>query len=347
MKAQIFSIDLVIALSIFLGIIMLGMYFLLIVPETTNPDMQMKANSIASKMVASGLGTEGVIDCEKLATIANQSYDELKTQFGVNPYEIWVEIPNITTEDCPSIRRPIDVVLIIDRSGSMEQWPDPQKLENAKSASKTFVAMMNESWDQAGVASFSLEGWVDHILVVTDEQNKTELNNSIDSLTASGNTAMGDGIISGTTEITSERGRNQAAKVMILLSDGQPNRVNGVNVPAEACHCYPSAIQYVLEQTDVAKEKGITIYTISLGTGEGAANRTLMQQIASKTGGMEYFAPDSTYLPTIFETIAERVVATSNYGQVTDMTSTNVVSIVRIVQLAGKDYKLIIRVYRT
>ena len=363
MKAQIFSIDLVIALTIFLGIIMLGAYFLLSIPSTSSSEMQVKANGIAGVLASRILGTEGVIDCDKLAKFANMSYDDLKTQLGVNPYDIWIEIPNITTSDCPSLRRPVDVMLVLDRSGSMA-WDGtpliPSRINATKAAAKTFVAMMNGSWDQAGLASYDgqtcppycptiIDAVVNQSLSMMTTGNKTALNASIDGLNAIGNTAMGDGLQNGTAEITSERGRNNAAKVIILLSDGLANRVKGIddNSCNSKNYCVKS-FNYVLEQAEIARQKGIIIFTISLGAGSppDGPNQTFMKLVADKTGGSWYHAPTGAQLQGIFETIARRVIAMSVYGQPADITSTEVASIVRIVQLAGKDYKLIVRVYK-
>ncbi len=357
MKGQLFSVDLVVALSIFLGIIMLAAYFLMAIPDTTIQDMQMKANSIASSLAANGIGIEGIVDCDKLAKLANMSYEDLKAQYGVNPYELWIELPNITADDCPAMRRKVDVMLVLDNSGSMAGV----KMSDAKKAAKAFVAMMNESWDQAGMLGYNTTAnvtYTGYLLAVTDTANKTGLNASIDRLVARGSTAIGDAILNATNEITSMRGRNAASKVEVLLTDGNANIFPGGGLNQEdwyspqPCHYSPTlgvydycpkSFKYALDQADVARQKGIVIYTITLGND---ANKTFMTQIATKTGGIMYFAPNSTYLQTIFETIAKRVTAMSSYGQIADVTSTEVTSVVRIVQLGGRSYNLIIHVYR-
>ncbi|MFH0830383.1 MAG: vWA domain-containing protein [Candidatus Aenigmatarchaeota archaeon] len=339
MKGQLFSLDLMVALTIFLGIVMLAMYFMMLVPTNTiyYGDMQTKANSMASQLTTIEIGTEGNLDCDKLIQIANMSYDDLRRELGAGEYDIWVEIPNVTNDACPSMRRATDTMLIIDVSGSMGS--PATKISNARKAAKTFVAMLNGSYDQAGLANFSTKTYLVKQLTMMGIANASALNNSIDKQVASLNTDIAGGMFNATTELKSVRARPGAIKTEVLLTDGLPNTYQGKSVTVA------QAVGYTLAEADRAAAAGITIYTISLGTD---CNRTLMKQIAAKTGGDEYYAPSDSQLVGIYIDIAMRTLNSASFGQpiAGNITASDVTSIVRVVQLNGKQYRLIMRVYR-
>jgi len=80
---------------------------------------------------------------------------------------------------------PIDVMLVIDRSGSM----GGTLITDAKNAAKTFVDNTCSS-DLVGLASFSESATLDIGLTTDHNSIKTQ----IDALSTGGYTAIGDGI---------------------------------------------------------------------------------------------------------------------------------------------------------
>jgi Flp pilus assembly protein TadG len=94
-------------------------------------------------------------------------------------------------------------------------------------------------------------------------------------------TNMGGGIDQGIKELTSTRGRSNAAKYMFLLTDGIPN-INSSGGTDES-----TGQSYATAKATEAAGKGIKIYCVSVGA---EANRTLMQQIAGIGHGEEFFA---------------------------------------------------------
>jgi len=336
MKAQLFSLDLMVALTIFLGIIMLAGYFLMITPVdvTTYNDMQMQANSIASALLSTELGTEGTLNCDRLMEMSNMSYDDLRRELGAGEYDLYIEIPNVTSTVCPGMRRQVDVMIVIDRSGSMLG----QKLTDTKLAAKTFVTFLNGSYDQGGLASYSTSATRDAQLNVSTLINKTMLNTTIQNLVASGNTDIAGGLLNGTNELKSVRARPNATKVEVLLSDGQANHCYGKST-SEAV-----AVQCALVEANKAAAAGISVYTIGLGAG---ANEDLMKGIANRTGGLYYFAPSSSDLVGIYTEIALRVLSSANFGMPVSNTSANVASVVRMVQINRGDFSMIVKVYRS
>ena len=94
-------------------------------------------------------------------------------------------------------------------------------------------------------------------------------------------TNMGGGIDQAIRELTGTRGRPGAAKVMFLMTDGNPN-IDGSGSVGDS-----GGLQYALTKAAEAAGKGIQIYCISVGA---EANRTLMQQIAGTGHGEEFYA---------------------------------------------------------
>ncbi len=205
---------------------------------------------------------------------------------NVSPGEnITLTINFIGKGDPTSTRKSLDNILSIDTSGSM----DGQKLTGAKNAAKLFVANMNSSLDKVGLVSFATIATLRNNLT----NNFTQINNSINSLTAEGYTDLGDGILYSVNELN-VRGRNSTLKFIVLLSDGNPNLPTKKHNPN-----YP--IEYALDAAQNASQQGYAIYTIGLGSD---VNETLMRQIATITGGKYYFAPTSSELEEIFLNIS-------------------------------------------
>ncbi|MCK6456140.1 MAG: VWA domain-containing protein [Phycisphaerae bacterium] len=93
-------------------------------------------------------------------------------------------------------------------------------------------------------------------------------------------TNIGAGLHKAITELTSNRARSTAAKVVILLTDGKPNvGENGL-----------SPEDYAIDRAHAAANLGMTLYTIGVGAD---VDPELLQQIAD-IGDGEYFYADST-----------------------------------------------------
>ncbi len=176
----------------------------------------------------------------------------------------------------------VDVVLVIDKSGSMSG----SKLTNAKLAAKTLVDQLKPT-DQSCLVSFATEAKLEQRL--TYEHWRTR--GAIDGLRDGGWTAMGDGIDLAQDEIDI-RGRSDSPHVMIVLSDGESNE--GMD-PIDAA--------------DAAKAKDTIIYTIGLGKD---ADEDVLKQVATSPDHY-YYAPDANELIGIYEEISEQI---SNYAGV-------------------------------
>jgi hypothetical protein len=137
-----------------------------------------------------------------------------------------VQISLDANEDvCPDVvsTRPIDAVLVIDVSGSMNEPTNEgiTKLEATQQAAVNFIAQLLAG-DQAAVVSFSTGARVEVPLTV----NAADTQAAIQGLSAGGNTNIASGIDEA-TDLLAGAGHNSeqdAIPVIIVLSDGESNR---------------------------------------------------------------------------------------------------------------------------
>lgn len=210
----------------------------------------------------------------------------------------------------------IDLMLVLDRSGSMDddtqyQWQccwnrvvvgGIQPMDTMRVAAKSFVDDLDSEVDQVGVSSYSTAASspVEQVLTTNFAASKT----AIDDVPAPGGwTHIGDGILKAIAELNSPRARGSTVKMIILLSDGAPTcRADGQC--GSSSWYVNGGREYARSAADQANTNNFIIHTISLGSG---ADRTLMQDIAQRTGGSEFFAATGADLSQVFEQIRERI----------------------------------------
>jgi len=114
---------------------------------------------------------------------------------------------------------PIDVVLVIDRSGSMSGTDvSPTRMVAAQAAANDFVDQMNLARDRVALVSFAFDATLDQGL--TDDP--AEIKGAINSLSADGATNMRLAYYTA-IKYLKEHGRPDAVKAVILMGDGDWN----------------------------------------------------------------------------------------------------------------------------
>ncbi len=178
------------------------------------------------------------------------------------------------------IGKPLDAVLVIDRSGSMSG----RKMSSAKEAAKAFVDEMNVAVDRVAVIKFS----GDAELLQTLSHNAGAVKAGIDRISSSGGTSIDRGLETAHYELIGN-GRADVTLVIVILSDGK------------------SDFQDAVEAAKKAKADGIRIVSVGVG---GDVDKKLMQQIASSRadGQPDYhFSPDASHLKDIYVSIAQQI----------------------------------------
>jgi len=184
--------------------------------------------------------------------------------------------------------KPIDVVLVLDVSGSMAGTDiQPTRLQAAKNAAKNFVGNMNITKDQVGLVKFSSRAYL--VQGLTNQSNL--VNSSIDGLTALGGTNLRESYYTAIKHLK-ENGRDNAVKAVIVMTDGDWN-----------LHGNPLALGYGFPDTDPNKtvryENYETTYDIArssypwLGTGSSfnqASIRDTQTSNSYSVNGYEWYS---------------------------------------------------------
>ncbi|MEF8774387.1 MAG: vWA domain-containing protein [Halobacteriales archaeon] len=227
---------------------------------------------------------------------------------AMQPLAKGVQIGDLRNYDAKTLYRPpLDVVFVIDESGSMDDdGPSGvKKYRSARWSMYNFTAELNGTRDRAGLVGFydpapkNAEIYRPEGYYLTSDF--AELNDSIDDTKYSGGTHANAGLREGLS-IMDLRSNSSREKVMILLSDGNNDNqdvwINGQEYTLD------EATKYWARK---AAENGITVYTVGFGSG---ADETLLREVANETGGQYYFASNSSDLNQAFEDIAATVTQT-------------------------------------
>jgi uncharacterized protein YegL len=216
---------------------------------------------------------------------------------------------NITGTPPVNVVVPNDVVLIIDKSGSMSPAYNngEDKMQNAKDAAKGFVDLMDMTKHRVAVVDFSSASMIGTLPFTTD---KNVAKNYIDGIQANGATATGDAIQAAINLLADHR--PEAQPVIVIMSDGDANQ--------------PSVdpYGYAKQKAQEAKDAGIIFYTIALlGTNENpdtSGPNQLLKEMAT-TAAHHHFVLGSIGLADIYAAIVKEIGLASAY----DVTVTDIV----------------------
>lgn len=223
---------------------------------------------------------------------------------------------------------PVDMVTILDRTGSMSNGD----MQNAKKAAETLLetfnpdfhrvglAVLGPSWSQPNPCQSRLPGEWLPVNLSDDYQNAagqlfngSRLVNTINCLVSSAvGTDLGNPIQAATAELQAN-GRADTKWGIVLLTDGAANRAsNSSDGPCE----------FAAKQADIAKSLGIEIYTVGYGTEDNSdAGFTCGNDTGSWSGRtaedlLRYVATDEDHffqeaqgedLSPIFKLIAQKL----------------------------------------
>lgn len=174
-------------------------------------------------------------------------------------------------------RAPVNVAIVLDKSGSM----DGEKIIKAREAAKMAIRRLNKN-DIVSVVLY--DSTVRVIVPATKVSDKEAICAQIDRIAAKGSTALFAGVSKGAAEIRKFINKERVNRVL-LLSDGQANI--GPKSPGALGELGGSLIK-----------DGISVSTIGLGSGY---NEDLMFKLADRSDGNHAFAENGVDLVRIFD----------------------------------------------
>ena len=195
--------------------------------------------------------------------------------------------------------RPLEVVLVVDRSGSMESDDYlPTRLDAARRAAEVFLQQIQPG-DSAAVLSFSEYATLDAPL--TEERGLSL--RALNGLYPDGSTAIGDALYHAIEVL--EGGADESVKAVVLLSDGASNEGRDPLTAARE-----------------AADAGIPVFTVGIATPGDEFDERTLRGIADTTGGEYLYALDASELSRVYERMGGKVinVAGVNASLVIDVT---------------------------
>ncbi len=174
-------------------------------------------------------------------------------------------------------RLPLNVALVIDRSGSMRG----DKMDRTREAAKRFVEGLDER-DTFALVSYSDDVRVDVAAARVTPELKRQALLEIARMQPSGSTNLSGGLYRGQEQVGRNLLSGQVNRVL-LMSDGLANR-GVIDTKAIATTAQREA------------QRGISVTTIGVGTDY---NEDLMTAVADQGSGNYYFVADAPSVPTV------------------------------------------------
>ena len=219
---------------------------------------------------------------------------------------------------------PIDVILVMDRSGSMAD-DNPSRISSAKTAAKTFVAEMSPARDRIGLVQYGNDASC--ALHLTHDYSS--VNTTINALTPSGWTATRKALYTSIQEMIAHSNPDpDAVQAVILLSDGEYNYYGDPLARGEGREKYDwtdtwtdrytffeglggskeadGGLHTNQNMSVYAENNNIRLYMISFSNGISEESPTwkTMDTLAGATGGKHYHAATGADLAAIYSEIA-------------------------------------------
>jgi Ca-activated chloride channel homolog len=279
---------------------------------------------LSSTDIVFGQATRASLSSRYIFTPGGSGYNALQVTGQRNASSIdgslTVLLPSLTsttqfgtTQTAQSTEQCMDIVLVVDRSGSMAYsvgevtdpaagppasappgwiWNQPCP-PNARwldliAGIQVFVADLTSSasQEQLALVSYNNGTSIDVPLALTYAGITPALNVYTASF-PSGSTATGDGILMGINALADPNARPWAAKIMIVMTDGLTN--TGSDPIASAT---------------LAANQNIQIFTITYAA---EADQVTMGQVATIGDGQTYHAMTASDLTTVFSNIASQL----------------------------------------
>lgn len=211
------------------------------------------------------------------------------------PREIWigesVEVQLRVDGECPSERKSAEVILAIDRSGSMAG----EKQAAAQAAATTFVALTDPLLTRVGLVTFSDNA--SPTVALTNDRRL--LIYTIQEAAAEGSTNLVDAMLASIEALSGPELRPDATRVVVFMTDGRHTIDDNRDQ-------IPAAIAKL-------RSSGIRTFTIGLGSD---ADLDLLRSIATDPASA-FHSPSAGELRGIYMQVARRIEAAHLFERAT------------------------------
>jgi Flp pilus assembly protein TadG len=265
--------------------------------------------------------------------------------FGVPKFNVDAQ----ATACSPCGSKPLDIMLILDRTGSMcttdtgaDDHPACTDMVNARNGLDTFLSLMDPTLDHVGLAVLppaptggslcaaqnpNYQTPNDRFVVVplsSDYATKTgalvstsPLVSAITCMQASGSTAYANAIDSAQAELVKD-GRPNTQRVIVLLSDGAANTgptSYSAGSPYRATPCHQGITSSLASQSagtlvySIGYDVGHDVCKNANGSNEAPAITALQALTGIASTGNYYNQPNAAQLNTIFANVAADLLA--------------------------------------
>lgn len=197
---------------------------------------------------------------------------------GIVNLALSIEADNVL-EHVTAAGRNVDMVVVLDRSGSMQG----KKLEDARQATLNLLSHLSAK-DRFALITYSDKIHNFSGLVQVSKANRKHLESVITSIRAGGGTNLGVGLKQGIDTLASNPHNGNTGKI-ILISDGLANK--GITHP-----------QDLGKMADVAVENEFTVSTVGVGAD---FNEYLMTTIADRGTGNYYYLENPRAFAEVFQ----------------------------------------------
>jgi len=219
------------------------------------------------------------------------------------------------TGDAPATRAPLDLALVIDRSGSMSG----DKLSDVKTAALELLETLQPE-DTITLVSYSSDVSMHLMRTRADDAGQREARRALLALQARGGTALGPGLFRALEALEGASDRTRMSHLM-LFSDGIAN----------AGEVRPSVLG---ARAAGAFGAGVSVSTMGVGVDY---NEDLMTRLADQGGGRYHFIQDSEAIASILDDEMKGLVATVARGVTMDLTRAEGVGTVRVFGYASEE----------
>jgi len=189
-------------------------------------------------------------------------------------------------EGMGGVRTPLNLCLVIDRSGSMEGAP----LDYVKQACMQLVDMLNPD-DVLSIVTF--EQMVDVLMPPQRVSNKQMIKEGIGHIVAGNTTNLHEGLRVAFSQVIAGEQPGRATR-MVVLTDGDPTE--GIK-----------DFQQIVGHVGEIKSRGVTCTFLGFGPDY---NEELLAAMAKRSGGNYYYIPRPEMIPEVFRTEMEKLMTT-------------------------------------